>query len=226
MSHILLVEDHEKLLDAMRRGFETERHTVRCASTAGEGFRLALDEQPDVIILDLQLPDEDGMSLLQRLRNARCKVPVLIATARDAVKHRIEGLDVGADDYIVKPIHFGELSARVRALLRRSQSPKESRLDFDGLVVDLMDRRATRDGRDLDLTPREFDVLAYLLRHKNNLVSREMLARDVWKSETATWTNVIEVQVNHLRKKIERYGQPTLLHTVRGEGYVLGDRPC
>lgn len=210
----------------MRRGFESESHTVHCAATAAEGFRLALIGQPDLIILDLQLPDEDGMSLLHRLREAGMKAPVLIATARDAVKHRIEGLDVGADDYIVKPIHFGELSARVRALLRRSQPSKDSTLAFDGLVVDLMERSAMRSGRSLELTPREFEVLAYLLRHKNQLVSRDMLAREVWRSETATWTNVIEVQVNHLRKKIERPGQATLLHTVRGEGYVLGDRPC
>ena len=228
VSRLLLVEDHHKLLDVMRRGFEAESHEVYCASTAGEGYQLAQSVTPDLMVLDLQLPDEDGLTLLRRLRNIGLEIPVLIATARDSVEHRIEGLDVGADDYIIKPYHFGELSARVRALLRRSQKQQtqETTLAFEDLVMDLIERKASRSGIIRDLTPRQFEVLAYLVRHKNELVTREMLAKDVWRAETATWTNVIEVQITHLRRKLEHQGEAVLLHTVRGEGYVLGELKC
>jgi DNA-binding response OmpR family regulator len=221
-----VIEDHIKLLDALRRGFEEEEHDVLVASNAAEGFRLAIHEAPNLIVLDLQLPDEDGFRLLSRIRKARFEAPILIATARDAVEDRIKGLDSGADDYIVKPFHFGEVSARVRALLRRNRRPIDHTLTFDDLVMDLVERKVTRRGVDLQLTPRQFEVLAYFLRHKNQLVTREMLARDIWMSETATWTNVIEVQINHLRKKIERPCEEVILHTVRGEGYQFGKPPC
>ena len=211
----------------MRRGFEAESHEVHCALNAGEGFQLATTVSPDLLVLDLQLPDEDGLNLLRRIRQSGLEYPVLVATARDAVEDRIEGLDIGADDYIVKPFHFGELSARVRALLRRCQKKsQETTLAYNDLAIDLIERKATRSGIDCGLTPRQFDVLTYLVRHKNELVTRDMLAKDVWRARTATWTNVIEVQITHLRRKIERPGESILLHTVRGEGYLLGEAPC
>lgn len=226
MSKILLVEDHRNLSEAMRRGFEAEHHEVHCATTASQAQEMVHTVLPDIIVLDLQLPDQDGLQFLFKLRSEGSEIPVLIATARDSVERRIEGLDYGADDYIVKPFHFGELSARIRALLRRyKRVAQETTLSFKDLVIDLIERKALRGGADRNLTPRQFEVLAYLVRHKNQLVTREMLAKEVWRAETATWTNVIEVQIANLRRKLERNGESVLLHTVRGEGYLLGDLP-
>ncbi len=227
LSRVLLVEDHRNLSDAMRRGFESENHEVFCAMTAAEAYLLIHSVAPEIVILDLQLPDQDGLQFLHRIRREGSEIPVLIATARDSIERRIEGLDYGADDYIVKPFHFGELSARMRALLRRcKRTSQDTTLSFKDLEIDLIERKALRAGSDRDLTPRQFEVLAYLIQHKNQLVSREMLAKEVWRAETATWTNVIEVQIANLRRKLERSGETVLLHTVRGEGYLLGDLPC
>jgi DNA-binding response OmpR family regulator len=185
---------------------------------------MASIEQPEVVILDLLLPDGDGLQTLRKLRGDGFQNSVLIVTARDTVEDRITGLDSGADDYLVKPFAFGELLARLRALLRRTSSSAETTMKYAGLEIDLLTRRVTRSGVEIDLTTRQFGVLEYLLRHKNQIVSREMLARDVWKAPTSSWTNVIEVQINQLRKKIERPDWPPLLQTIRGEGYLLGDR--
>lgn len=224
MAKLLVVEDQPTLLQSIKRGLEEEGHEVVTATTGSECYLMASNEHPEVVVLDLMLPDGNGLQTLRRLRSEGFQNPVLIVTARDSVEDRITGLDTGADDYLIKPFAFGELLARLRALLRRPTTPSETTLKYSGLELDLLSRHVTRNGVKIDLTTRQFEVLEYLLRHKNQIVSREMLARDVWKAPTSTWTNVIEVQINQLRKRIERQDWKPLLQTIRGEGYLLGDR--
>lgn len=225
MSNVLVVEDHRTLRSSLERGLREEGHTVFPASSTAEGLGVARAEPLDAIVLDLHLPDGDGLDLLKSLRKNGLAVPVLIVSARDSVDDRILGLDSGADDYLVKPFEFGELVARLRSLLRRGAIVSDSVLRYNELQIGLLTRKVTRHGEELALTRRLFELLEYLLRHRNQVVTREMLARDVWKASTATWTNVIEVQIRELRKKIERPGWVRVLHTVRGEGYLLGDQP-
>jgi DNA-binding response OmpR family regulator len=175
------------------------------------------------MILDLMLPGRDGIRVLRDLRANNFTRPVLILTARDTLEDKILGLDSGADDYLVKPFAFAELLARLRALLRRDVSSRDLFLRADDLEVDLLARRVVRDGVELDLTKREYELLEYLLRHKNSVVTREMISRDVWKEVTGVPTNAIDVYVTLLRKKIERPGSRQLIHTLRGVGYSLRD---
>jgi DNA-binding response OmpR family regulator len=175
------------------------------------------------MILDLMLPGRDGIQVLRDLRSKGFTRPVLILTARDALEDKVLGLDSGADDYLVKPFAFAELLARLRALLRRDVSARDLVLRADDLEVDLLARRVVRAGVELDLTKREYELLEYLLRHKNSVVTREMIARDVWKEVTGIPTNAIDVYVTLLRKKIERQGSRQLIHTLRGVGYALRD---
>lgn len=224
MATLLIVEDHQSLLASLKTGLEGDGYRVLTATSGVECLAIVRREPLDVIILDLQLPDGDGLNTLQEIRRMGLVVPVLILSARDSLEDRILGLDTGADDYLVKPVEFAELLARLRVLRRRSFS-HETVLCHDDLQMDLLARRVTRNSEPVELTRREYDLLQYLLRHKNQVVTREMLARDVWKAATATWTNVIDVQIKSLRKKVERPDWPKLLHTVRGEGYQLGDQP-
>lgn len=228
MARLLIVEDQTTLLESLRFGLEEEGHTVQIATTGQSGYQLARRSPFDAVILDLMLPDGDGLHLLTRLRADQFVKPILVVTARDSVQDRVKGLDCGADDYLIKPFAFTELVARLRALLRRTVNATgspETQLHVTDLKLDLISRKVVRGSRDIELTQRQFEVLEFLMRHKHQIVTREMLAIEVWKANTATWTNVIEVQINHLRKKIELAGTPQLLHTVRGEGYVIGDPP-
>jgi two-component system copper resistance phosphate regulon response regulator CusR len=228
MARLLIVEDQKTLLESLQLGLEEESHSIVTATTGAEAYRLARSTPFDLVILDLMLPDGDGIQLLRRLRQEQFAKPILIVTARDSVQDRVLGLDSGADDYLVKPFAFSELVARLRALLRRTSVPSETIeavLQVNDLSLDLLNRTATRGRQQLELTQRQFSVLEFLMRHKNQIVTREMLALGVWKATTATWTNVIEVQINHLRRKIERNDLPQLLHTIRGEGYIIGDHP-
>jgi DNA-binding response OmpR family regulator len=224
MQRILIVEDQLDLLESIRRGLVSEGFQVFCAHTGKQGLSLCTEVSPDIVILDLMLPDGDGLQLLNNLRKNRFQKPVLIVSARDSVDQRVAGLNCGADDYLTKPFVFSELLARVRALLRRTDGPAESILAADDLVLDLVTRRVTRGGKEIDLTPRQFDILAYLMKRCNEVISREMLARDVWRAETATWTNVIEVQINRLRSKLAVPSRPQLVTTVRGKGYVFSEQ--
>lgn len=224
MSHVLIVEDQKRLQASLRRGLEEEGYQVAAATSGEEGYFLATTQPVDVVVLDLMLPGRNGMQVLKELRSHGFSKPVLILTSRDAVEDRVAGLDAGADDYLVKPFAFAELHARLRALLRRPVAERELSLRADNLEMDLLARRVVRDGLELDLSKREFDLLEYLLRHKNMAVTREMLGRDVWKEPDGMWTNVIEVCVNSLRKKVELPGQHQLIQTVRGVGYALRDR--
>src|SRR6266446_4170187 len=220
---ILVVEDEAKVAQALREGLERAKYEVVVAPTGEEGFFLVNAEQFDLVILDLMLPGRDGLQVLSTLRKRGLQTPVLILTARDAIEDRVEGLDKGADDYLVKPFAFPELLARVRALLRRGRIEQAAQLGLADLEMDAVTRKAKRGGHQLDLTAREFELLEYLLRHKEQVVSREMLARYVWK-ETARATpldNVMDVHINRLRRKVDEPFDRKLIHTVRGVGFVL-----
>lgn len=221
MARILVVEDERKVLRGLERGLQAEGYDVFGAATGEEGFQQAIAQRFDCVVLDLLLPGRDGLQVLAHLRQIGNKLPVLILTARDAVADRVTGLDAGADDYLVKPFAFAELLARLRVLLRRERGGSETMLRADDLEVDLLNRRATRVGQELPLTLREFEVLAYLLRHKNQVVTRDMLGREVWKEPNYALTNVIDVYINLLRRKVEKPGQRPLIHTLRGLGYSL-----
>lgn len=220
---ILIIEDEEKMAKALRMGLEADQFSVSVAHTGEEGFFLASTEAYDLVILDLMLPLRDGMEVLAALRQKGVSVPVLILTSKDTVRDRVRGLDAGADDYLVKPFAFSELLARIRALLRRGKLESGDKLRFADLEMDATGRKVFREGKELTLTAREFDLLEYLLRQQGRVVSREMLARDVWQ-ETARYTpldNVIDVHIAHLRRKVDEPFKKKILHTVRGVGFVL-----
>jgi two-component system copper resistance phosphate regulon response regulator CusR len=220
---VLIVEDERKVAKALRDGLEAEHYDVRVASTGEEGFFLVNHESFDLVVLDLMLPRRDGLEVLATLRKRRLHTPVLILTAKDTVDDRVHGLDVGADDYLVKPFAFPELLARIRALLRRNRLDQILKLHHDNLAMDLVTRKVVRAGRSLELTLKEFEILEYLLRHVGRVVSREMLARDVWRvtARATPLDNVIDVTIARLRRKIDDPFEPKLLHTVRGVGFVL-----
>jgi DNA-binding response OmpR family regulator len=225
--HILVVEDEVKVAKALKEGLEADHFEVTVAPTGEEGFYLVNSRNFDLVILDLMLPGRDGLEILGTLRQAGLQTPVLVLTARDAVEDRVRGLDSGADDYLVKPFAFSELLARIRALLRRGRFESALRLKIADLNMDLVTRAVTRSGIKIDLTAREFELLEYLLRNQGNVVSREMLARDVWK-ETARVTpldNVIDVHIARLRRKVDAPFEVSLVQTVRGVGFVLRESP-
>jgi two-component system copper resistance phosphate regulon response regulator CusR len=223
MPRLLIVEDQKKLLNSLQRGLEEKGYEVIAAQTGEQGYYAASTEPIDAMVLDLMLPGRDGIRVLRDLRANGFTRPVLILTARDTIEDKVLGLDTGADDYLVKPFAFAELLARLRALLRREVSSRDLFLRADDLEVDLLARRVVRDGVELDLTKREYELLEYLLRHKNSVVTREMISRDVWKEVTGVPTNAIDVYVTLLRKKVERPGARQLIHTLRGVGYSLRD---
>ena len=218
-----MVEDERKLAQVLSSALQAEHYEVVVAATGEDGFYRANAELFDLVLLDLMLPGRSGLEILQTLRQRHVETPVLILTARDGVDDRVLGLDLGADDYLVKPFALPELLARVRALQRRGRPSDVFRLKAADLEVDLVARRVMRGDRAIELTGREFDLLEYLLRHQGHLVSREMLARDVWKEprRATPLDNVIDVQMTRLRRKVDREGAPRLIHTVRGVGFVL-----
>ena len=220
---VLVVEDEQKVANALREGLEGERYEVVVERTGEAAFFRLNTEDFDAILLDLTLPGRDGLQILKAVRERGLKTPVLVLTARDSVHDRVAGLDSGADDYLVKPFAFAELLARIRALVRRGRAAESPRLGAGDLDVDLVTRKVTRAARPVELTVREFELLEYLLRHQGQVVSRETLARDVWK-ETARSTpldNVIDVHIARLRRKVDADYRVKLIHTVRGVGFML-----
>jgi len=193
---VLVIEDRKRLLSSLRRGLEEEGYEITTSSTGEEGYYLTTTQTFDAVVLDLMLPGRNGLQVLRDLRAHGFGKPVLILTSRDAVEDRVTGLDAGADDYMVKPFAFAELVAS----------------------------RVVRNGVDLELCNREFELLEFLLHHRNVVVTRDMIGREVWKEPDGVWTNIIEVYVNALRKKVEQPGQRQLIHTVRGVGYALRDQ--
>jgi DNA-binding response OmpR family regulator len=220
---ILVVEDEQKVANALREGLQGEHYNVVVERTGEGAFFRMTTEQFDAILLDLTLPGRDGIEILKAIRDRGMRTPVLVLTARDTVQDRIVGLDSGADDYLIKPFAFAELLARIRALVRRGRVAEAPRLAVGDLEVELITRKVTRAGEPIDLTVREFELLEYLLRHQGQVVSRELLARDVWK-ETARTTpldNVIDVHIARLRRKVDAEQAAKLIHTVRGVGFML-----
>jgi DNA-binding response OmpR family regulator len=220
---ILVVEDEQKVANALREGLEDERYEVVVERTGEGAFFRVNTESFDVILLGLYLPGRDGLEILQALRQRGMKTPVLVLTARDSLTDRVDGLDAGADDYLIKPFAFAELLARLRALVRRGRVAEAPRLAVADLEMDLVTRKVTRSGQPVELTVREFELLEFLMRYHGQVVSRETLARDVWK-ETARTTpldNVIDVHIARLRRKVDVESVTKLIHTVPGVGIML-----
>jgi DNA-binding response OmpR family regulator len=223
---ILVIEDDAKVAGALRTGLTAEQYSVSVARTGEEGYFLATTEAHDAILLDLGLPGRGGLEILSSLRKQGLTLPVLVLTARDTIEDRVRGLDTGADDYLVKPFAFAELLARLRALLRRGRPEGAVRLRIADLELDPVRRAVTRGGRPVEVTAREFDLLAYLLRHQGEVVTREMLASEVWKEPTrgTPLDNVIDVHIGRLRRKLDIESSPRLLHTIRGVGFLVGEQ--
>jgi len=223
---ILIIEDEKKVAKALREGLEAEHYGVSVAANGEEGFFLASQGSFDLVLLDLMLPRRNGIDVLATLRKRSIQTPVFVLTAKDAVEDRVLGLDRGADDYLIKPFAFPELLARIRALLRRGRMDQILKLQREDLEMDLVTRKVSRGAQPLDLTAKEFDILEHLLRHWGRVVSREMLARDVWHvtARATPLDNVIDVTIARLRRKIDDPFEKKLLHTVRGMGFVLGKR--
>jgi DNA-binding response OmpR family regulator len=221
---LLIVEDEKILRQTLVRGLNGEGYAIAEATTVAEAVRMTKADPAEILVVDRMLPDGDGLEIVQALRTVGLHMPILVITARDAVEDRIIGLDRGADDYLIKPFAFGELLARLRSLLRRSQS-RGTRLQVEDLEYDVQTRIVMRGNQKIELTKRQSEVLQFLMLHANHPVSREMLVQSVWKQETVVWTNVVEVLINQLRRKIELPGMPPILHTIRGQGYCLGKKP-
>ena len=220
---ILVVEDEQKVADALREGLVDERYDVVVERTGEGAFFRVNTETFDVVLLDLTLPGRDGLEILRALRQRHMETPVLVLTARDSLEDRVTGLDAGADDYLVKPFAFAELLARIRALVRRGRVADAPKLAASDLEMDLVTRKVIRAGKPVDLTVREFELLEFLMRYQGQVVSRETLARDVWK-ETARTTpldNVIDVHIARLRRKVDLDHTVKVIHTVRGVGFTL-----
>lgn len=224
---ILLVEDETKVGSALSTGLRAEGYEIVWAQTGEEGFFHAGSRRFDLIILDVMLPGRDGIEVLDTLRKNGDKTPVLLLTAKDAIEDRVLGLDTGADDYLVKPFAFAELSARIRALLRRNQSDPSTTVTIAELEIDPLRRTVVREGQRIELTAREYELLEYLARHHGRVVSRDMLARDVWRegARATPLDNVIDVHIARLRRKVDDPFQTKLLHTVRGVGFTLSEDP-
>jgi heavy metal response regulator len=218
---ILLVEDDRKVASFIRKGLAEEGYAVDVAPDGETGLAMGLDRLHDVIVLDVMLPGKPGFQVLRELRQAKLATPVLLLTARDAVEDKVQGLDAGADDYLTKPFAFAELLARVRALLRRGTPGRTPVLQVADLAMDPATRTVKRAGETVSLTNREFALLEYFLRNPGRVLTRTMITEHVWDYSFDAGTNVIDVYVNYLRKKIDAGREPKLIHTVRGVGYVL-----
>jgi len=219
---ILLVEDDHKAARLLSKGLREERFVVDVADSGAAGDEMAATNDYDAIVLDWLLPDKEGIQVCRDLRSRGVGTPILMLTARDALEDRVAGLNAGADDYLVKPFGFAELLARIQALLRRSNLTRPVVLTVADLCLDPTSHRVARAGATISLTPREYAILEVLMRHAGQLVTRATLAERVWETERDDFTNLVDVHISHLRRKIDTAGAMPLIHTVRGRGYLLG----
>ncbi|WP_194544304.1 response regulator transcription factor [Paenibacillus sp. JZ16] len=222
-SRILIVDDDEKIISMLRRGLAFEGYDVLTASNGAEGLKVILSEDPDVVVLDVMMPQVDGFEALRRLREGGSTTPVLMLTAKDEVENRVKGLDAGADDYLVKPFALEELLARVRALLRRKTGDDSSnhRLTFEDLVMDTDAREVIRSGQRLELTAKEFELLHLFMQNPKRVLSRDLIMDKIWGYDYSGESNVLEVYIAMLRQKTEEHGGKRLIQTIRGAGYIL-----
>jgi two-component system response regulator MprA len=221
---ILIIEDDQAILKLLQRGLAYEGYTVDTALDGRSGLNLARDHQPDLVILDWMLPGMDGLEVCHRLRTGG-EVPILMLTAKDTIEDRVQGLDAGADDYMVKPFNLDELLARVRALLRRTQPERIPVLKFADLTLDTGSRQASRGSRLIPLTAKEYELLELFLRHPKQVLTREVIFDRVWGYDFGGESNVLEVYIRYLRQKLEADSEQRLIHTVRGVGYVMRENP-
>jgi heavy metal response regulator len=222
---ILVVEDEPKLASFLKRGLEEEHYAVDVAYDGEDGWYLSQINDYDLILLDIMLPKMDGLTLCRKLRQQQCHTPLMLLTARDTVEDRVTGLDLGADDYLVKPFAFAELLARMRALLRRKGVAFVAQLQVADLVLDPVRHHVTRGEQPIELTAKEYALLEFLMRHAGEVVTRTQIAEHVWDQHFDSDTNVIDVYISYLRQKIDRPFATKLLHTIRGVGYVLWEEP-
>lgn len=220
---ILVIEDERKVARFIQRGLEEERYVVETAADGQAGLDLALHNVFDAIVLDVMLPKLDGYSVLRALRAEGNATPVLMLTARGSMEDRVQGLDLGADDYLSKPFHFEELAARLRSILRRSTPEKTTKLQCGDLTLDLVTHFAYRDEKEIELTTKEYALLEYLMRNKDRILSRSMIMQHVWKHNFDPESNIIDVYIKRIRQKIEKPGQSQLVTSVRGVGYRMRD---
>lgn len=218
---VLVVEDESKIAGFIKRGLKEEGYSVDVALDGEEGYFLASTQDYDLIVLDLMLPKMDGLSLCRKLREGKIAVPILMLTAKDMVKDKVAGLDSGANDYLTKPFAFEEFLARCRALLRKHDVQSATKLQVGDLSLDLLTHKVARAGKDIVLTPKEFALLEYFMRHEGTVVTRTMISEHVWDMHFDTFTNVIDVYINYLRNKIDRGYEKPLLQTLRGRGYLF-----
>lgn len=218
---VLVVEDEKKVASFIKRGLEEESFSVDVAYDGEEGLDMAANNPYDVILMDLMLPKKDGLSVIRELRERDIVTPVLCLTAKDTVEDIVEGLETGSDDYLTKPFAFGELLARVKALLRRTSKDRGAEIYFADLRLDPVSHKVWRSDKEIDLTAKEYGLLEYFMRNPNEVLTRAMIAEHVWDYTFDSFTNIIDVYVNYLRKKVDRDYDTKLIHTVRGVGYVL-----
>jgi heavy metal response regulator len=220
---ILVVEDEKKVANFIQRGLQEEKYHVDIARDGGTGLAKALEQHYDAIILDVMLPEKDGFSVVRELRNAGKNTPVLILTARGTTQDRVTGLDLGADDYLPKPFHFEELTARLRSLLRRSSSDKATVLRCGNVSLDTVTHKAHVADMEIELTTKEYSLLEYMMRNKGRILSRSMIIQHVWNYSFDTESNIIDVYIKRLRKKINDTEEPRLISSIRGVGYRMNE---
>ncbi|HEX9015182.1 MAG TPA: response regulator transcription factor [Chloroflexota bacterium] len=220
-TRILVIDDDPSITSALRRGLSFEGYGVDVASSGKDGLEIARSRPPDLVILDVMLPGLDGLEVCRRLRSADSSIPIVMLTARDSAGEQVLGLDVGADDYVVKPFTFEVLLARIRALLRRVEPPSVEVLRFSDLILDTGTHTARRGEREIDLTTTEYELLQQFIRHPRQILAKEQLVDRVWGYDFEGNYNILEVYVRYLRTKLESAGEPRLIHTVRGAGYLL-----